>query len=225
MEILVISCLHNDVENMMTLSDRLQNRKFDVVVCPGDFTDFKLPPGFTRLDLTKLVIEELKLLAKNVVAVPGSWDKDIIGVLDKEKVSVHGKGKIIDGVGFYGFGGARTPFNTPFEPSEEEIENGLKNAYFQVVGADVKIQVTHMPPVDTRADIIFSGAHVGSNVVRKFIEEKKPAAAICAHIHEARGVDTLDRTKIVNSGRFPEGYVGILSIKDGTVQAEVVNLI
>ncbi len=225
MEILVISCIHNDVENMMVLVDRLEGRKFDVVVCPGDFTDYKLPPGFTQRDLAKIVIEELRTISKNVIAVPGSWDKEIIDLLDKEKVSVHGKGRIIDGVGFYGYGGGRTPFNTPFEPSDEEIAKGLKNAYKDVEKSQTKIQITHMPPAGTRTDVIFSGAHVGSEAIRKFIEENSPAAAICSHIHEARGIDTLNKTKIINSGRFPEGYVGIISLKEGNVSAEVVNLI
>lgn len=225
MEILVVSCLHNDIENMMTLSDRLNNRRFDVVVCPGDFTDYRLPPGFTRPDLAKLVIEELRLLGDNVVAVPGSWDKDIIEILDKEGVSVHGKGKVIDDVGFYGFGGARTPFNTPFEPTEKEIQDGLQKSLQKVKNVEKKIQVTHMPPANTKSDIIFSGAHVGSEVVRKFIEENSPVAAICSHIHESHCVDTLGRTKIVNSGRFPEGYVGIISVKNDLVEAEIINLI
>lgn len=225
MEILVISCLHNDVENMMILSDRLENKNFDVVVCPGDFTDYKLPPGFTRYDLTRLVLEQLRTLGKEVIAVPGSWDKDVLDLLDKENVSVHGKGKIINGVGFYGFGGARTPFNTPFEPNEDEILKGLQKGFSQVKNVENRIQVTHMPPANTRTDVIFSGAHVGSDVVRKFIEENNPFAAICAHIHEARGVDTIGRTKILNSGRFPEGYVGIISLKNDVVEAKVVNLI
>ena len=73
--------------------------------------------------------------------------------------------------------------------------------------------------------MIASGAHVGSNSVRKFIEEMQPAAAICAHIHEARGVDSIKNTKIVNSGRFPEGHFGLISVGGTGVEAKVIDLI
>ncbi|MFB0544221.1 MAG: metallophosphoesterase, partial [Asgard group archaeon] len=87
------------------------------------------------------------------------------------------------------------------------------------------VQVTHVPPARTKLDIIPSGAHVGSENVRKFIEEKQPNAAICAHVHEARGVDELGKTKIINSGRFPEGYCGLVTVKKEETTTKIVNLI
>jgi len=106
-----------------------------------------------------------------------------------------------------------------------EIEAGLRKAYDAVRGAKYRVQVTHNPPFGTRADMLPSGLHVGSKAVRMLIEELKPEVAVCAHIHEARGVDELGTTKIINPGRLPEGYCGIVEIKDGIVSAEIVNLI
>src|SRR3989338_1849801 len=166
MNIAVVSCIHGDVENLMKFLDRISLLDLDVVVCPGDFTDFTIPKGFSRLDVCKIILEELKGLNKPILAVPGSWDGDLIEFLKKEKVSIHAEGKTIGGVGFYGYGGAKTPFNTPFEPSEGEIELGLEKSYNEVKGADIKIQVTHAPPSKTKVDMIVSGAHVGSDAVR-----------------------------------------------------------
>jgi Icc-related predicted phosphoesterase len=225
MEILCIACIHNDVENILGLTDKLHEFKFDAIVFPGDFTDAALPKGFTREDVARLILSELKTFKKPVVTVPGTWDKDIIEMLEKSGTSVHGKGRIIDGVGFYGFGGAHTPFGTPYEPSEDEIEAGITRSHGSVKGAKFTVQVTHAPPINTSLDMIFSGAHVGSAAVRKTIETLKPTAAICAHIHEAKGADTVGGTRVVNPGRFPEGSCAMLSVKEGSVGAKMLSLI
>jgi Icc-related predicted phosphoesterase len=225
MKILVIGDIHNDVENIMNYIDKLALLEFDVIIAHGDFTDYNLPKGFTREDMAKLILEEIGSLNKPILTVPGNFDGDLIPLFEKEGIGIHGKGKIINNVGFYGFGGARTPFNSPFEPSEEEMKRGLEKAYSDVRNAKIKVQVTHMPPAGTKVDLIESGAHVGSDVIRKFIEEKQPAVAVSAHIHEARGVDELEKTKLVNAGRFPEGYCGLVTAEEGNVSAKVINLI
>lgn len=225
MNILSISCFHGDIENLLNFIDKLSSFDIDIIVCPGDFTDYYLPKGFSRVDLAAVILEELGILKKPIITVPGSWDDELIGFLDKKGVSVHGKGKMIGKVGFYGYGGARTPFNTPFEPGEDEIKSGLEKGYNNVKKSEVLVQVTHAPPARTGVDIITTGAHVGSEAVRKFIEEKQPDVAICSHIHEGRGIDDIGKTKIVNSGRFPEGYCGLINIENKNVHAKIINLI
>ncbi|MCX6820558.1 MAG: metallophosphoesterase [Candidatus Aenigmarchaeota archaeon] len=224
MRIAVIADIHNDTEMMMQSLDKLKELGFDAIVCPGDFTDIA-PRGFTQEDVGRLLIEELKSAGKPVICVPGNMDLVIIPLLEKGGVSVHGLGKTVGEIGFYGFGGAKTPFGTAYEPDEAEIEAGLRKAYEDVKDAKYKIQVTHNPPFGTKVDMLPSGMHVGSKVVRRLIEELKPEAAVCAHIHEGRGVDELGRTKIINPGRLPEGYCGILEVKDGVVTAEIAGLI
>ena len=224
MEIIVIGDIHNDIENIMNYADKLSVIKFDVIVCPGDFTDVGLR-GFSQIDIARLVIAELKTFKKPIFAVPGNFDKDIIPILEKEKISIHGRGIVFGEVGFYGYGGAKTPFNTPLEPSEGELKNGLQTGFEEVRGAKFKVQVTHMPPARTKMDLLYTGAHVGSDIVRRFIEENKPDVAVSSHIHEARGVDELENTKLINAGRFPEGYCGIISIGGHGVSVKVVNLI
>jgi Icc-related predicted phosphoesterase len=218
--------MHGDVENLLTYLDKIKELNFDVIVCPGDFTDVNTPKGFTQDDIAKLIISELKTLNVPVLTVPGNVDpKSIIELLEKEDVSLHGHGRIIDEYGFYGFGGAKTPFETSIEPSEEELKTGLLTAYKDVEGAKFKIQITHNPPINTVLDMIRSGIHVGSDAVRVSIKNYKPILAISAHIHEARGIDKINNTLLLNSGRFPEGYVGLVNIKDGVVTGKVLNII
>lgn len=226
MDILVLGDNHGDIENVLIYLDKLASLKFDVVVYYGDFTDVVVPKGFTQEGIAKLLIEELKTLGKPLVAVPGNNDTHgIIRLLEDERISIHGKGVIIDKVGFYGYGGAKTPFKTTLEPSEEEMRVGLEKALACVKNTPTKVQVTHCPPYDTRVDMVVSGSHVGSKIVREFIEEKHPVLSVSGHIHEARGVDRLGETVLINAGRFPEGYVGLVNIEGNTAKGRIINLL
>lgn len=225
MKILAIADIHNDIENLMNFLEKVSSFEFDIIVCCGDITDINLPKGFERKDIVKIILEELKIFKKPILVVPGNMDSNILDVLEKEKVNLHNKGVKINEVGFYGFGGAKTPFDTPFEPSEGEIEIGLENAYQEVKDCRLKVQVTHAPPINTKLDLIYSGMHVGSDVVRKFIEVKQPEVAICSHIHEGRGIDVIGKTKIINPGRFPEGYCGIVNVEEKNIETKIINLI
>jgi len=226
MNIVVISDIHGDVENLLSFLDKVRELKFDVVVCPGDFTDVDTPRGFTQNDVVRLIIKELKTLKKPLLCVPGNVDpKEIINILEEEGVSLHGRGKVIGGVGFYGFGGAKTPFGTSMEPSEEELKIGLENSWKDIKDNKKVIQVTHNPPFNTKIDMIQTGLHVGSKAVRSFIELHDPIVAVSAHIHEAKGVDKLKNTFLMNSGKFSEGYFGIVNIENGSVSGKILNLI
>jgi hypothetical protein len=226
MNIVVVSDIHGDIENLFTYFDKIKELVFDVIVCPGDFTDANIPKGFTQEDVARLIIKELKLLKKPILAVPGNVDtKNMIKIFEDEGISIHGKGKIIGDFGFYGYGGAQTPFETNIEPTEEELKLGLKNSWNEVKNAKYKVQITHTPPIGTRVDMIQSGLHVGSNAVREAIETYEPVAAISAHIHEARGTDRVKKTFIINSGRFPEGYFGLINIENDNVSGKIFNLI
>ncbi len=62
------------------------------------------------------------------------------------------------------------------------------------------VLLSHYPPKDTEADRIYSGRHVGSPLVRKVIEEARPIACLCGHIHESPTISRLGDTLIVNPG-------------------------
>lgn len=226
MDIVVVSDIHGDVENLLSYLDKIKELSFDVVVCPGDFTDVDVPKGFTQEEVAKLILKELKSLNKPLLCVPGNVDsRGVLGVLEGEGVSVHENGKVILGVGFYGYGGAKTPFETNIEPEENELKLGLSSGWKDVKDEKEKIQITHNPPFGTRIDVVQSGAHVGSRVVRGFIEKHKPIVAISSHIHEARGTDELGESFLLNSGKFSEGYFGLINIKEDGISGKVLNLI
>jgi hypothetical protein len=91
-----------------------------------------------------------------------------------------------------------TPFHTPGEYSEAQIEERL--AKF----ADLTplALVCHAPPYGTALDRIRPGLHAGSRAVREFIEKYQPEHFFCGHIHEAEGVEiALGRTRAKNVGK------------------------
>ena len=80
----------------------------------------------------------------------------------------------------------------------------------------MKIFCPHAPPRDTACDLLPSGEHVGSAVVRAFIERAQPDLTLCGHIHEGRGTDEMGRAQIVNPGPARAGHYATIDV-DGAV--------
>jgi len=81
------------------------------------------------------------------------------------------------------------------------------------------VLVVHDPPKGTNVDVA-GGKHVGSPVIRKFIEERKPALVLSAHIHEAPGLDEIGKSKVFYPGAAFEGWYGIATLLDSGVKCE-----
>jgi len=224
MKIAAIGCIHNEIERLPILFEKVASYEPDILISVGDIADASFPKGFEPIDIGKIFLEEAKEYFKKVLIVPGTWDKDLISFFQKQNVLIHGRGESIGDVGIYGFGGAQTPFNTPYEPSDKEIEEGLRKAFNEIKDKKIKIQATHAPPFNSTLDLV-GNKHVGSLAVRKIIEEFSPQLAICAHIHESVGKDVIKNTIVLNVGKFTEGYFGLIEIKEKEIKAEITSLI
>jgi len=212
LKILVIADIHGEFEGFSRMIDRMKERDFDLLICPGDFTDiYNTPEGYSQTDIAELILQKLLSMGKPVFCVPGNHEPyEILELFDEYDVNVHGKVKKFKNIYFVGFGGAATPFNTKFEPTEEEIKTTLEEKVKRIKGDFVLI--THNPAFGTKLDMTERGEHVGSKAVREFIEKNKPLLAISAHIHEARGEDILGKTTLFYPGAAYEGYCGIVEI-------------
>lgn len=149
-----------------------------------------------------------------ILAIPGNCDSiPTLELFEKNGVSIHNKIKTIDNTSIAGFGGSSpTPFETPFELSESEIYDKLKKL---LMGVRTKktILVLHSPPKNTNCDITGNGSHVGSESVRKIIEEFQPNLVVSSHVHESAGTkDMIGDTEIANIGPISGGNVGIIEI-------------
>jgi Icc-related predicted phosphoesterase len=74
------------------------------------------------------------------------------------------------------------------------------------------ILMSHVPPYNTLLDTTKTGIHVGSRSVRQFIEEHNVDLVISGHVHEARSIDRLGKTVLVNPGPALQGNYAIITI-------------
>jgi Icc-related predicted phosphoesterase len=125
-----------------------------------------------------------------------------------------------------------TPFNSPRECSEEELEERLERVVAQVRHMETAVFCVHVPPYDTVIDhaplitegleYVMAGGHVhmvpvGSKTVRKIIEKYQPLLGLHGHIHESPGFVNIGRTQCLNPGsEYAEGILkGFLVEIDG----------
>jgi len=118
MKILAIADIHGDFSHLEDIKEKAGD--IDVVVISGDITNFGPSSEVEQLN---------GVFEVPVFAVPGNCDqKDILEVLDdSEIVNLHKATERIGEFAFVGIGGSSpTPFNTPFELEEQEIEDALE---------------------------------------------------------------------------------------------------
>lgn len=214
MKILAISDVHNEVKKARRLKYVIEERKPDVIVVAGDLTSFG--PASTASEILDTLMG-----GKNdrpVFAVAGNGDNhEVRNLLEKRGVNLHNKSAKVDKIGFVGFSG----------PSSLQL-GGLMILNYDPVGekfndidrCEKKVIISHIPPANTKVDALFTGHHVGSDFLRDMIEEKQPDVVICGHIHEARGVDRIGRTMVVNPGAVCESYAAMIEFDEGDGKQE-----
>lgn len=217
MNILAVTDIHSRIGYARKLVGKIKN--VDVVVIAGDITDFG------DINLALHIISLLQKACRNVVFVPGNCDDPkLIKVKGmKNTVNLHENYFIADDVAFLGVGGSNiTPFHTPIEYTEDELWNILLKLFNMLESKReyLKILVSHTPPYNTKVDTTFFGTHAGSVSVRKAIETFKPRLCICGHIHEARGVDRIGETLIVNPGPLMRKRYALISVNENSVEVE-----
>lgn len=221
MRILVITDIHGEFEKATGVLNKIDMKDIDLIICPGDFTDiYNIPEGFSQLNVADIVLQKILAFGKPLFCVPGNHDPyEILDLFNEYKINIHNKTKKFKGMDFVGWGGAPTPFNTLFEPSEQETKESLDR-----LGKDIKndfILVLHNPPKNTKLDAVSSGKHVGSDASRDFILSKQPLLVISAHIHEAFGIDKLGNSALFYPGELTRGYYGIAEIIGKKVKCEI----
>lgn len=217
MRLMAVADFHGKPESRLYLSRCVERKDVDALVIIGDLTQFG------PVSAGEEVLEPVRNLRIPVLCVPGNCDpKNIVEVLERWGINLHGKRARLGEWTFLGLGGSNiTPFNTPFEFTENEIWEALTS----LVREDRKVVlVTHAPPFNSSSDLCRGGAHAGSKSVRRFIEERKPVLNLCAHIHEARGIERIGETLVVNPGPLFEGYAAHVVLEGEEARAELLKL-
>ena len=215
MRIIAFGDIHMDASQAADIPD-IGNA--DLVIITGDITNF----GF-RAE-AEMIVSSLTAINSNILALAGNLDQpDVADYLDEKGLSLHGRGRLINGLGIVGLGGSNyTPFKTPYEFSEHELGEILAAGRAQVTGAEEFILVSHTPPFQTSTDRLDNGSHVGSTAVREFIEKHQPRLCLTGHIHESRGQDTIGSTLILNPGMLKTGGYIVAVFESGSLTASLI---
>ncbi|WP_297536198.1 metallophosphoesterase [Thermococcus sp.] len=215
MRIVAITDIHGNIREAEKMAEIFRNANFDVLLIAGDITNF------SNRRVAEMVLRPLLSLDIPVFAVHGNCDgRDVPELLDELGIWLHDRRRELNGVGFIGIGGSNiTPFNTIWELTEDEIQEILMRNY-----RPGDVILSHVPPKDTKADRVHSGLHVGSSALREFIEENRPPLVVTGHIHEARSVDRVGETVIVNPGPLFRGYYAVIDFDEKRKIVEDVKL-
>ena len=178
------------------------------------FLDLNPEAVFIAGDITNMgpvetVDDVLSRIDVPCFAVPGNCDpREIIETLEhSDAVCLHGAQINLGRITIAGIGGSNpTPFGTPFEMTDKQIDDVLHGTMKKMEKAVHNVLLTHAPPFETLDKI--NGEHVGSQSIRRHM--KSFDLVCCAHIHEQRGVMDVDGVKIVNPGAAMDGYCAML---------------
>ena len=193
-------------------------REAEGICISGDLTNLGKSGDAERM------LDYLRELNPKVYAQMGNMDYPEVGeVLARQDCNLHARGlEFHDGVGFMGLGWSnKTPFGTPAEVDDGQLKEWLEQAYEDVRDMEHLVLISHTPPLNTGADKIGSGEHVGSKSIRDFIERVQPEICICGHIHEAVADEYLGSTRILNPGMLSEGGYVVLTRTDSGMAAEL----
>jgi Icc-related predicted phosphoesterase len=193
-KVLVFSDIHSDARALA----KLVATPADYYFCAGDLVNWG-----RQLDVMG---EILKPLGDKLYVIPGNHESSAqitdfcarFGFHD-----FHGQHVELGGFRFVGLGYSNpTPFDTPGEYSEEQLEEKL-HAFD---GLAPTAAICHAPPYGTMLDRITNLKHAGSRAIREFMQREKPRYFFCGHIHEAAGMtEKLGETSAMNVGR--KGYL------------------
>lgn len=181
------------------------------VIVTGDLTITGGVPQARR------VLEAISAHNPRILAQIGNMDRaEITDWLEAQGRNLHTRvhelapDTLIMGVG----GSPFTPFGTPSEFPESRFADWLEQMWRTARRYRRVVLVSHTPPRDTRCDRIYDGSHVGSTAVRDFLLECQPDVCLCGHIHEARSLDRLGRTLLVNPGPLSAGGHAVLRLEE-----------
>lgn len=125
-----------------------------------------------------------------------------------------------------------TPWDTPREKPDEELEPMLEALIAKVNNKEKAIFNFHAPPYGFALDMapeltkdliqaVDRKTHVGSRAVAKMLKKYQPFLSLHGHIHESRGIQKMGKTTMINPGsEYSEGVLRgvILDVERGKLR-------
>lgn len=207
MRLLLISDGHGNLEMLDKLDAEF--KKADCVLFAGDFAKFGEPE--TGLPFFNKLMEK----HEKIYSVLGNCDEESFGErIENADISVVNALLFSEGLVFTGSsGGSKFTGTTPFEREEEELVHDL-HLVTESENSDWNnlVAIMHNPPKDTNCDKIDNGMHVGSALLKEWIEKYQPLLVLTGHIHESKGIDEVGKTTVVNPGALCEGNYAVAEV-------------
>jgi Icc-related predicted phosphoesterase len=192
-QILAFSDLHRDMRQARRLTE--QGADVDLVIGAGDFASVhrgleKTIGGLSGIETPALLVPGNNETEEALRDAADAWPSAFV---------LHGESREVGGLAFFGLGGGIpvTPWDWSFDLTEEAAAGLLDQM------PEDCVLVLHSPPhghVDTSS----RGDHLGSRAILEAIEERRPRVAVCGHIHESWGQESvIGDTAVYNLG--PDG--------------------
>ena len=214
MKILALADIHGDESLIDLIAGPL--KETDLVLLAGDITNFG-----GRDDVHR-VIDALSRYNNQILAVHGNCDLPAVEeALQQREMNLDCRCKTINHINFIGIGGSLPCLGmTPNEIGESVFKDVLDSLSSACDTNVPLVLITHQPPFGTKIDTVSGDHHAGSRSIRLFIEQYQPILAVSGHVHEARGIDQLKHTVLVNPGAFRNGFYAVIEIEGRSVKVE-----
>ena len=220
MRLFAVTDFHGSVESAKSLHAAMQSESVDLALVCGDISDF----GDAK-DVE--VVLDAFFGEISGYYVTGNCDPQELlteGAPNFEETNLHAKAKLVGTTLLVGLGGSTpTPGPTPTQLREDEILTIMLRLAGVVESEQHKslVFLFHNPPYNTTTDLSSSGSHAGSRILRDFVLRLKPQLVFHGHIHEARGIDKVEETYIVNPGPAFRGFYALATLENGHATVEL----
>lgn len=220
LKLFAVTDFHGSVEAAKTLHTVIESERPDMTLVCGDISDF----GDAK-DV-EVVLRTLLGETPGVYVIGNCDPKELLlnGAPGFEEGNVHGRAKLAETTLIIGLGGSTpTPLPTLTHLREDQILTVMLSLSGEVEREkhESLVFLLHNPPYNTKTDLSSSGKHAGSRILRDFVERLKPQIVFHGHIHEARGIDKIGETYVVNPGPAFHGYYALAAIENGQTTVEL----
>lgn len=194
MKILAFGDIHGDQGLAKKLAKIAKEKDVDLVLIAGDITLADLP--------TKNIIKPFEEVKKQVLLIHGNHEPlETITSFEqayKNAKNLHGYSFERGNLGIFGAGGTES---SSLSTKDSDIFKMLEQSHNKIKGKQKKIMITHMHPESEKFNLF---GFEGSKAIKKAIQRFHPDIAICAHLHEAGGLEEkIGKTKVINVARSP----------------------
>jgi hypothetical protein len=207
-----------------TIKGRIDERAAKIHLVKGKIEDLfqqlatERMKSWVRLAEERLGDSDIKLFM-----APGNDDfQEIDEILDNSTYVINADNKKVDVDGYEMITlswSNPTPWDTPRECSEEELERKIDELASQIEQMESAIFNFHVPPHGTLLDeapalsedlvpALGKTVSAGSKAILNAIKKYQPLLGLHGHIHESRGVQKIGRTVCLNPGsEYTEGIL------------------